>query len=283
MERILRQYAIGGFVIEIQGPVFEESEYLSPFRCQDSSADVQFQVTSGEAALPRDAVCRRRELHSGIYEAEGQEYRVLFQEKSEAPLLVILEERPRCYKVTLEERCLSLWDSNLVMKMLDLPMLLLRENGVFLHASFVEYRGRAILFTAPKQTGKSTQAALWQRHRNACIINGDRALLRCRDGVWMAYGSPYCGTSQICRAGQYPLAVVVLLSQGKENALRPARAREAAAAFLDGCTFDPKKQTEQVLDLALDLWQHIPVFCLSCLPDASAVSCLEEAILSENQ
>ena len=38
------------------------------------------------------------------------------------------------------------------------------------------------------------------------------------------------------------------------------------------------KGGEQILDLALDIWQRIPVFRFSCLPDESAVTCLEQAI-----
>ena len=75
------------------------------------------------------------------------------------------------------------------------------------------------------------------------------------------------------------IAAIVILSQGKENSVRPTHAREAVAAFLDGCSYDPQQNTEQILDLALDIWQNVPVLHLCCLPDESAVACLENAIL----
>ena len=62
--------------------------------------------------------------------------------------------------------------SFVVSEIIDLPRLLLRRGSVFLHASYILYGGQAILFTAPKQTGKSTQAALWQRFAGAEIVNG---------------------------------------------------------------------------------------------------------------
>lgn len=278
MEQLLRQYAIGGQVIGILSPDFEESEYLSPFRCEAAASDVLFCVAVGHPVLPKDAACQYRDLHTGRYTVAEKQMRVLFREKTEDPLLLISQSRAGTYEVCLEAACLPLWDSNLVMKMLDLPSLLLSFGAVFLHASFVVHAGKAILFTAPKQTGKSTQAALWERHRKAKILNGDRALLRCMDGRWTAFGSPYCGTSRICEAGAYPIAAVVILSQGKENSVRPTRAREAVAAFLDGCSYDPQQNTEQILDLALDIWQNVPVLHLCCLPDESAVACLEEAL-----
>lgn len=273
-----RQYAIGGLVIEIGGQPFPESEYLTPFCCEAENADVCFRVDLGHPVLPPEAICLSRDLHTGVYSQQGNVLRVLFRERSEAPLLLISEDSPGRYSALLEEACLDLWDGNLVMKMLDLPTLMLRYQAAFLHASFVAADGKAILFTAPKQTGKSTQATLWQTHRGARIVNGDRALLRYVDGVWTAFGSPYCGTSEYCESGAYPIAAIVLLSQGKTNTIRPARAREAAAALLDGCSYDPEQHTEQILDLALDIWQRIPVFRFSCLPDESAVACLEQAI-----
>ena len=278
MERILRQYAIGGQVIGVDAPPFAESEYLAPFRCEATASDVLFRVFVGKPCIPAQAVCLFRDLHTACYSAGGKLCRVLFREKSEEPLLLITQEGENYYECCLEEGCLPLWDSNLVMKMLDLPQLLLRSSGIFLHASFVIYRGKAILFTAPKQTGKSTQAALWEKYRGAKILNGDRALLRQVAGCWTAFGSPYCGTSRICEAGAYPIAAIVILSQGKENSVRPTRAREAVAAFLDGCSYDPQHNTEQILDLALDIWQNVPVLHLCCLPDESAVECLENAI-----
>lgn len=278
MEHILRQYAIGGQVIGILGPHYKESSYLKPFRCEAATSDILFQVSAGHPILPTEAACLSRDLHTGLYECEGKSLRVLFRERSEDPLLIITEERPGEFIALLEEACFSLWDSNLLMKMMELPALMLRQNAVFLHASFIVVEGKAILFTAPKQIGKSTQAALWQRHRNARIINGDRALLRYVDGVWTAFGSPYCGTSEFCENGAYPIAAIVLLSQGKTNTIRPARVREAAAAFLDGCSYDPEQHTEQVLDIALDVWKRLPILCLSCLPDETAVTCLEQAL-----
>ena len=278
MEEVKRWYRIGGFVISLQMPPIEEGQFLSPFRCAETEADWSFTVRVGRPTLPTQTVYLRRELHSGSYLDGECLCRVLFRERSEQPLLISRRVAPSRFDVCIEEECLSLWDGNLLMKLLDLPTLLLQKGAVFLHASFVAYGGRAVLFTAPKQTGKSTQAELWQRYLGAEVINGDRVLLRRKDQSWYAFGSPYCGTSQICRAGEYPVAALVVLRQGKENALRMARPREVAAALLDGCTFDPLVQTEQILDAALELQECLPVYHFSCLPQESAVYCLRDAL-----
>ena len=224
-------YCVGGLTIALRGPSFAESRFLAPFCCEEAVPQIEFTVSVGHPTLPTGLTALKRTLHTAEYLQNGRRLRVMFQECSEKLLLTQTEEAAGRYRVCLEEVCLPLYDTNLVLKLLELPKLLLEHGGIFLHASFINDRGRAILFTAPKQTGKSTQAALWQRYRGAEIVNGDRALLRRVDGCWRAYGSPYCGTSGICENRALPLRAVVLLRQGKRNELRPAYAREAAAAF----------------------------------------------------
>ena len=43
-----------------------------------------------------------------------------------------------------------------------LNQLLLHFRTLFFHASYAAWQGQGILFTAPSQTGKSTQAELWR-------------------------------------------------------------------------------------------------------------------------
>ena len=277
MEDAARYYRFGGVTVALQGPSFRENAFLRPFRCESAAPDAAFAVSVGHPAVPKQAPVKQT-LHEAEYLQNGRRVRVIFREHSAQPLLTQEETEPGRYRVCLEEACLPLYDNNLVLKLWDLPKLLTAHGGIFLHASFVSYGGQAILFTAPKQTGKSTQAALWEHYRGAEIVNGDRALLRKTGGVWMAYGSPYCGTSGICKNRALPVAAIVLLAQAEKNSVRPATPREAAAAFLDGCTYDPETQTGTVLDFALQLWKEQRMLCLGCRPEESAVSCLENAL-----
>ena len=80
--------------------------------------------------------------------------------------------------------------SKLLLTALDLPHLLTNHGGFLLHASVIEYEGGAILFTAPSETGKSTQAQLWCDHAGAALVNGDRAAVRIMDGQVLACGTP---------------------------------------------------------------------------------------------
>ena len=61
---------------------------------------------------------------------------------------------------------------------LALEKVLIAHESIILHASYVNYNGKAILFTAPSGTGKSTQAALWEEYKGAEIVNGDRVIIQ---------------------------------------------------------------------------------------------------------
>ena len=97
---------------------------------------------------------------------------------------------------------------------------MLQKDSFILHSAYIRHRGRAILFSAPSGTGKSTQASLWAQYAGAEIINGDRALLQKVQDCWMARGWPVCGTSGICQNADARLSAVVLLRQAKKNAVR---------------------------------------------------------------
>ena len=146
--------------------------------------------------------------------------------------------------------------------------------------SYIIFRGRAILFTAQKQVGKSTQAALWEKHMGAEVINGDRALIRCVDGEWRAFGSPYCGTSRICKNADARIAAIVILCQAEENSLRCAKPNEALAALMSGISYDTqsKRSTEKCLDICGKLIEAVPFYKLDCVPEKSAVEALYKEI-----
>lgn len=155
--------------------------------------------------------------------------------------------------------------------------LLLREAAIF-HAAYMEYREEAILFAAPAQTGKSTQAALWQRHAGAEIINGDRVLLRRLEGRWHACGFPCGGSSGICRNRNLPLRAVVILAQGPVDQVEGLSLSRQQTALVSGMQVYPWDTEE--LDRAFGLAQHIaaevPVFRLTCTPTPNAVDVLRQ-------
>lgn len=158
--------------------------------------------------------------------------------------------------------------------------LALWADALPMHASHIQINRRAILFTAPSGVGKSTQAALWQQYRGAKIVNGDKALVFPKSEPVVASGLPYCGTSGICENAVAPLEAIVVLEQGRENRLTRLFGGKAVIRLMTGviCPGWHGKDREQALSLAIRLAEQVPVLLLQCLPEESAVLCLEKAL-----
>ena len=155
---------------------------------------------------------------------------------------------------------------------------LLEKGAVMLHSSYIIHEGRAILFTAASGVGKSTQAELWRKTLGAEIINGDRSLIRRKDGQLWAFGCPFSGSSGICRDRSAPIRAIVTLEQGPENTIRTLTRRECTRFFLAQTTILRWKAEDVIA--TMELWdsfiQAVPVLRLSCRPDADAVYTLKE-------
>ena len=164
----------------------------------------------------------------------------------------------------------------------SLPQLLLYFRALVFHASYIRTEQGAILFTAPSQTGKSTQASLWQTHRGADILNGDKAAVRL-DGTPMVHGMPFSGTSGICRNASTPLRCIVVLSQAPENTVRRLGASDAIRLLSQNVFSDAsiREEWQKTLSLLLDLISAAPVYALACTPDARAVETLEQALVRD--
>ncbi len=161
-----------------------------------------------------------------------------------------------------------------------LAQLILPKKVVLMHASYIDTNGSAVLFTAPCGTGKSTQAELWRVHRNAEIINGDKAGIYLKDGKAFAGGLPFCGTSKICKNRNLPLKAIVLLSQGKENRVKHLTGFEALQAVINNIYLDllAPGERQMCIDFVIELLEQVNVFSLQCTPDERAVEELEKVL-----
>ena len=171
--------------------------------------------------------------------------------------------------------------SRTVLEVLAAEHLLVQNGSLILHCSFVERNGKAVLFTAPSETGKSTQADLWHRYRGADIVNGDRAAIRLTgDGRILAEGIPFAGSSKFCKNRSLPLEAIVYLAQAPRTTVRRMGGREAFARLWEGVTVNTWDRTD--VDLAscrvLTLAEKIPLFYMPCTPDEGAVTTLEREL-----
>ncbi len=165
-------------------------------------------------------------------------------------------------------------------RLIDTMSALLHYNGLMLHASYIEYNGRAILFSAPPETGKSTQADLWKKYAGAEVLNGDRAILRLTDDGWFAHGNPACGSSNICVNRCVPLDTVVFLKQSPVNKVNDMGAFQKFLSLSSQlfCGVRRSDDTDKLLKLTERLAGDVRICELECTPDERAVKVLMEKI-----
>ncbi|MBQ7801720.1 MAG: hypothetical protein IJ375_05295 [Oscillospiraceae bacterium] len=163
---------------------------------------------------------------------------------------------------------------------LGFEALLIHRRRLCLHAACVETPLGGILFSGQSGIGKSTQAELWCRYRGAKQINGDRPILSQGEDGWLAWGSPYAGSSRCHLNESCPVTAIVMLRQAKECSLRRLSPPEAFRAVWSGITMHSWDEAfvEKACDLALELTGAVPVFEFSCTPDEAAVNYLEKGL-----
>lgn len=166
---------------------------------------------------------------------------------------------------------------------LGFESLLIHRNRLCLHAACVRTHLGGILFSGPSGIGKSTQAELWCDLRGAKQINGDRPILSQDGNDWLAWGSPYAGSSRCHINESCPVTAIVMLRQAEECGLRRLSLPEAFRAVWSGltvCSWD-RTFVETASALAMELIAAVPVFEFACTPDQQAVDDLERGLRKE--
>ena len=92
-------------------------------------------------------------------------------------------------------------------------------DGLLMHGVILETDGKGVAFLADSGTGKSTHMFLWKKLlKDKCtVVNGDKPLIRFKDGVPYAYGTPWAGKERIQTNTKVPLNKICFLERAKEN------------------------------------------------------------------
>ena len=158
--------------------------------------------------------------------------------------------------------------------------LLMHEHRMMLHSACVETPFGGNLFSGPSGIGKSTQANLWCRYGNGRLLNGDRTVIHPEDGKWMAYGSPYAGSSRCYVNECCPIGAIVILKQDVHCNLRRLGIAEGFHKIFAGLTVNSwdREFVAFACDFAEALAEQIPVYELACTPEECAVRILESEL-----
>lgn len=184
-------------------------------------------------------------------------------------------------KILVDHDYIHLMDTDtMFVSLLCLERRMNNFNQYILHSAYIIYNNEAILFTAPSGTGKSTQANLWQKYRNARIINGDKSLLVKKGQQYYASGWPICGSSNICFNESYPIKAIVVLSQGLVNKVEVLDYKDSVKKLLSEMTINYHNVNfiNQAMDFIEDLVKNVKVYHLTCDISKQAVECLEREL-----
>ncbi len=140
-------------------------------------------------------------------------------------------------------------------------------DAFLLHSAVISCEGRGYAFAARSGVGKSTHIALWKKNfgDRVQIVNGDKPIVRMKNGLFYAYGTPWRGKEGQGLNISCPLNAICFLERGKENRIRAAEKEEILSRlFLQ--VFLPPDATGAVktLELIDTLIRKTDFYVLSC-------------------
>lgn len=282
-----RHYRFAGVELAVSMPeeLFYEQEYhLAPFRVAETAQPHSFRFEAVEALEPPAGKLIAADPGFRVYDTGSARIRYTgaVGERWEDAYIRACH-RGKDHDVQVKKDALTgKIGTKTVLNSIEVDRLVARAGGFIFHCAYIDRGGSAILFTAPSETGKSTQAELWKDLRGARIINGDRAAVRIVEGRALAEGIPFAGSSSYCENRTVPIEAVVYLAQAPRTTIRRMRGYEAFARIWEGVSVSAwdREDVSLVSDAVKRLAETVPVYHLPCTPDESAVIALENALKS---
>jgi hypothetical protein len=250
-----KKYRFGHTVFRVVSPVpLDEDPQLAPFAVgNEVEHHHTFRVVPAEAHV---SFSEGESCHTSVRDGDETLVYVKDTERLKGYALSLLLSHHKAYDILIERRALVL------------------------HASYVVRDGKALLFSAPSGTGKSTQAHFWEKERGCSIINEDRVILFEENGVWYAAGCWAMGGARITSNVTVPVDALVLLSQGSENRVSPIRPSEALRRLIPQCAYSTQNgaMRQGVISVLCDLIPAVRMVSYACINHPSSVAYLENEL-----
>lgn len=157
------------------------------------------------------------------------------------------------------------------------------RGNVVLHSAAASYKGQAMLFSAPSETGKSTHTSLWKKYYtdDVVLFNDDTPIILPDGDGLLACGTPWSGKTEINENMYFPLKAIVFLKQGKENSIRSLSTFETVVRLLNETR---KPVFSELMDRHMEIIENIisktPIYELTCNISKEAVDLVKNTIFT---
>ena len=161
-------------------------------------------------------------------------------------------------------------------------------GGLMIHSSSIAVNGKALLFSAPSGTGKSTHTNLWQvvHGDKMQFINDDKPVIRFSGDTPIVCGTPFSGKTDINNNIEVPMGAYIYLERGDKDSIERMNIKESLYCLTEQ-TIRPsvdKSLYLRNLDSIEKIVANIPCYRLKCTPTTNAVDVVYKEIFgNENK
>lgn len=218
----------------------------------------------------------------------GLESRLLILPDRQAAYAYLEETDSRHTEIYFNPAYTSLLNTDTIFhSMLALEKHLVLQNSFVFHCSYLDFEGKAVLFSGPSGIGKTTHTNLWCQYLpdRAKVLNGDKCLLSHEGNTFYANGWPICGSSGICYNERREVRAIVLLQQAPENRLIEEKKILTFRRLLEQVTVNywNREFTDAAMTFADSLVSTLPCFTYGCNISREAVDTLYQQLITVNK
>lgn len=157
-------------------------------------------------------------------------------------------------------------------------------DAFILHGATFRYKDRGITFLATSGTGKSRHMQNWISlfKDEIEVVNGDKPIVRFKDNLPLAYGTPWCGKECLSNNTSVRLTDICFIVRGKENKTRLLSKEDITLKLLNQVVIpNGSKNIIKTLELIDRMVKNCNVWEIKCTADVSSAEVSSKAILEE--
>jgi hypothetical protein len=152
-------------------------------------------------------------------------------------------------------------------------------GDLIVHASGVDYEGEGYAFVGPSGAGKSTLAAEVAALPAVRVLGEDQVIVRCQEGRFVLYGTPWHTDPTRCSPGGVPLKKLFFLDRGLGHGVEPCGRRAGIERLLQEgfIPYYSRARVERILDALPRLAEQVPFYMLGFQVGTDVMSLIREA------